>query len=227
MATVILVPGLLCDEFVWRPLLDELKGQALVADLSTQDSIGAMADDSLSMASGPLHVAGHSMGARVAMEMARLTPGRIKRLALLDTGIHPLKDGELEQRRAVVRLAYDKGMSALADEWLPGMVHAPNREDDGLMEGLRDMVVSKSPELHERQINALVTRPDASAYIGDIAAETLVMVGAEDAWSPPGQHEAIRDAMPNAALEIVPGAGHFAPVERPETVTPRLAEFLR
>ncbi len=89
MATIVLIPGLLCDETVWKPLLTKLRGAVSVADLSSQDSLTQMAEDLLRNHPGELIVAGHSMGARVAMEMARLAPERITRLALLDTGFTP------------------------------------------------------------------------------------------------------------------------------------------
>ncbi len=89
MSRVLLIPGLLCDEFVWQPVQTALRRQSRIADLSSQDSLTIMAEDCLARFDGPLVVAGHSMGARVALEMARLAPARIERLALLDTGIHP------------------------------------------------------------------------------------------------------------------------------------------
>ena len=126
-------------------------GEVLVADLSSQDSISVMAEDCLSLAQGPFKVAGHSMGARVAMEMARIAPERIEHLILLDTGIHPLKKDEPEKREAIVRFAHENGMQALAERWLPGMVYEPNRRNKELMQGLTDMVLRHDPDLHERQ----------------------------------------------------------------------------
>ena len=225
-ATIILIPGLLCDAYVWQPLLKVLGGRALVADLTTQESITQMARDCLAMAEGPLALAGHSMGARVAMEMAHLAPRRIERLALLDTGIAPLREGEVEKRAEVVRLAYEDGMAALAERWLPGMVWQGNQSNTELMAELRAMVLRQTPESHERQIGALVARPDASGYIGAIRSPTLLMVGRFDAWSPVAQHERMRDLLPNARLEIIEDAGHFAPVEQPEAVAEPLADFL-
>lgn len=55
------------------------------------------------------------MGARVAMEMARLAPERVEKLALLDTGIHPLRDGEPAKRAEIVHFAHENGMAALAN----------------------------------------------------------------------------------------------------------------
>jgi len=220
--TNLLIPGLLCDVYTWEPVLDRIEAE--VADLTTQDSIGQMAQDCLDRHPGTLRVAGHSMGARVAMEMARIAPERVERLALLDTGIHPLKAGEREKRDEIVRFAYEHGMAALAARWLPPMVHEAN-QTPALMQGLTDMVLRCDADLHARQIKALVDRPDAASYLGEITCLTLLIVGRQDQWSPVAQHEEMRALLPNARLEIIENAGHFAPVEQPETVARLIAEF--
>lgn len=225
MAQVLLIPGLLCDETVWRPALEQLPG-AQVADLSTQDDITQMARDCLAAHPGPLRVAGHSMGARVAMEMARLAPDRIERLALLNTGIHPLRDGEVEKRAEIVAFAHELGMAALAERWLPGMVYEPNRQNTALMSAMREMVLRNSPALHERQITALVNRPEAAAVLPGIACPVLLVVGRQDQWSPVSQHQDMLALLPDARLEIVENAGHFAPLEQPDAVAALLAGFL-
>ncbi len=224
---IVLIPGLLCDEFVWKPVLSALQGRipVTVADLSTQDSLTTMAKDTLDACPGDLFVAGHSMGARVAMEMARMEPERVKRLALLDTGIHPLKQGEAEKRAEIVAFAHEKGMTALAKRWLPGMVHHDRTGDQALMAGLTAMVERMNADIHERQIRALVTRPDASEYIASIACSTVLVVGRQDQWSPVSQHEDMLRLMPNATLSVIEDAGHFAPVEQPEAVAELLMDW--
>ncbi len=57
-------------------------------------TITDMARRALETVSGPLSLVGHSMGARVALEAFRLAPERIERIALLSTGIHPVRPGE-------------------------------------------------------------------------------------------------------------------------------------
>ncbi|SPF80217.1 alpha/beta fold hydrolase [Pseudoprimorskyibacter insulae] len=222
--TVLLIPGLLCDRVVWEPAIDALGGQAAVADLSTQSDIRDMARDCLARHDGPLRVAGHSMGARVAMEMAHQAPDRIERLALLDTGIHPLKEGEPEKRAEIVRFANENGMAALAERWLPGMIH--RKDLPQVWDMLRAMVLRMNPALHARQIAALVGRPDASSYLADVTCPVLLVVGRQDQWSPVSQHEDMKVLMPQAQLEVVENAGHFAPVEQPEAVAALLKAFL-
>ncbi len=228
-ATLVLVPGLLCDALVWEAVVAELDTApaSAVADLDRQDTLTAMAADTLAAHPGPLFVAGHSMGARVALEMWRLAPERVLRLALLDTGVHPFVEGEQVKRLARVKLAYEHGMRALADDWLPPMVHPDRHGDAALMGALTAMVERKTPQIHERQIRALLSRPDARPLLPRIHCPTLVAVGRDDRWSPVEQHEEMAAAIPGARLEVIEQAGHFSPVERPAPVAAALREWLR
>lgn len=225
MSTVLLIPGLLSDRFVWEAVLERLP-DAQVADLSTQRHLSDMARDCLARHPGPLRLAGHSMGGRVAMEIARLAPERVERLALLDTGIHPLGEGERESRSEIVEFAHERGMAALAERWLPPMVGPARRDDAVLMAGLCDMVLRMDPNLHVRQIRALVERPDAEAGLRHAHCPILLLVGQDDEWSPVEQHEGMQRIAPHARLEVIPRAGHFAPVEQPDLVADLLVDFL-
>ena len=166
------------------------------------------------------------MGARVALEMLRLAPERIAALCLMDTGVHPTRDGEEAQRQVLVDLAFADGMGALADRWLPPMVLEARAADAGFMEPLRAMVMRASPEQHRRQIRALVERPDPRPLLRTITCPTLVMVGRQDRWSPLAQHEEIAALIPNAELVAIENSGHMAPVEQPEEVSRALLRWL-
>ena len=98
------------------------------------------------------------------------------------------------------------------------MVGPANRDDPALIGELRAMVLRADAEMHARQIRALMDRPDAGAYLSQIAAPTLLIVGRQDEWSPVAQHVEIAAAMPNARLVVIDDAGHFAPFERPQKV---------
>ena len=92
MTTLLLIPGLVSDDFVWRSL--QPLRPAVVACITQQASIPEMARDLLTRHPGRLILAGHSLGGRVALEMARMAPGRIAGIALLNTGTHPKREGE-------------------------------------------------------------------------------------------------------------------------------------
>lgn len=226
MTTLVLAPGLLCDEFVWQHALDNIvELPCVVADFSTQDSLEQMALDTLDATSGDLKVAGFSMGGRVALQMWRLAPDRIKGIALMDTAAHAAAPAEIAPREALVRLAKAEGMEAVCDAWLPTMVH-PDRHNDPIMSDLRAMIMRKSPEVFANQIKALVNRPDAQVLLPEIKSKTLVLCGRQDLFSPLAVHEKMVQPLPNADLAIIEDAGHFALVERPEAVTDELRNWL-
>ncbi len=162
----------------------------------------------------------------MALEVVRLAPERVERLALLDTGVHPRREGEAEKRQMLVDLAERDGMVALAERWLPPMVHPDGPLVAAIMPGLLEMVARMTPAIHTRQIRALLNRPDAAAGLSAITCPVLLGVGEKDLWSPPAQHEAMAASIPHARFVVFKDAGHMAPVEAPEAVTAALLDWL-
>lgn len=225
MVTVVFVPGLVSDAFVWRAAISALGDlPSVVADVTTQAGIPDMARDLLARFPGRLIMAGHSMGGRVAIEMARMAPGRMAGMALLNTGMHARREGEAAKRQVMIDLGHSAGMAGMAEQWLPGMMKSG--ADPGLVADLMAMVCRMTPEIHERQLRALLSRPDAAASLS-YSGPMLLMVGRQDVWSPIAQHEDIARVCPQARLEIIEDAGHFAPVEQPEVVATLLADWAR
>jgi pimeloyl-ACP methyl ester carboxylesterase len=225
---VFLLPGLLCDAAVWRSQANFLSDShdVRIANFFGYDSLPAMARSVLAMAPARFSIAGHSMGARVAIEIVNQAPERVERLSLLDTGVHDVRPGEREARQELVNLANVEGMEALAARWIPPMV-APDRVGDAaLMEEISAMVCRATPLIFARQIRALLARPSAQAVLPNIRCPVDVIVGRQDGWSPVSQHEEIVTAVPGARLTIIEDCGHMAPLERPEAVGDILTEWL-
>ncbi len=223
--TVFLLPGLLCDQSIWSDQRRALEAVAevIIPDFRHVNSIAAMAQLVLDAAPKGFAVAGHSMGGRVALEVFRMAPAKVERLALLDTGIHPRAPAEETKRGQLVELARTKGMEALAASWLPPMLH-PNHA--ALLGPLTDMVKRSTPETFANQQRALLDRPDARVALSSIRCPTLVLCGREDAWSPVSQHEEIAAAIPQSNLVIVEDCGHMSTVEQPDAVTKALQDWL-
>ncbi len=226
--TVLALPGLLCDRFVWERQIEALGDDAdvVVAAYGSADSLVSMARLALGSVAGTVSVVGHSMGARVALEAWALEPERIERLALLDTGIHGVAPGELDGRRAIVQVSAEHGMAALDDAWLAPMVHVDRRHDDAFMAPLRAMVRRFTPALHAAQITALSTRRDQTPLLASVTVPTVIAVGDADDWSPVAQHEAMLEHLPHAKLTVIDNSGHMTTVEQPDAVTGLLRSWL-
>src|SRR6478609_9005303 len=88
MPTLVLLPGLACDERLWEAQLPALPSalDVRVSDVHMRhDRIEAMAAAMLNEHAGPLILCGASMGGMIAMEAARQAPERVVGLALLGT----------------------------------------------------------------------------------------------------------------------------------------------
>lgn len=226
-APLVILPGLICDSRMFADTLAAFPGGRVVDGFyDGADRIEAMADRALAQMPPRCSLLGHSMGARVALELLRKAPDRVERLALVDTGIHPVKPGEQEGRYRLRDLGRAQGMAALVGQWLPPMMAADSLRDEALMDRLYAMAVAAGLSTFEAQIEALLHRPLVDALLPTIACPTFAIVGHEDRWSPVAQHEAIAAAIPGARLRVVPGAGHMMPAEAPLAFNEIVREWL-
>jgi 3-oxoadipate enol-lactonase len=73
---------------------------------------------------------------------------------------------------------------------------------------------------------AMAARTDTTGVLGGIHVPTLVVVGEEDALIPPDVSREMAARIPGARLEVLPGAGHLAPLEVPDAFNRALGGFL-
>jgi pimeloyl-ACP methyl ester carboxylesterase len=202
------------------------------ADYGSLDSLTAMAVTVLRTAPERFSVAGHSMGGRVALQIYRLAPDRVARIALLNTGSTPLAPGaageeETRKRGELVALAKSQGMRAMLRQWLPPMIDSPRINDTALVNAIMEMMSRKTPEIFAAQIQALLNRPDATAVLEQIRCPALLITGREDGWSGPAQHEAMASKITGSQLVIIPDCGHMSTMERPTEVSAALRAWLQ
>jgi pimeloyl-ACP methyl ester carboxylesterase len=230
---LILVPGLMCNEAVWAPVIPFIAhaAQCQVVDHGSANNLPQMAEQLLRAAPDRFALAGHSMGARVAIEVYRQAPERVTRIALLDTGYMPLAEGdagqiEKDKRAQLLHIAQTQGVRSMASAWVQGMVHPDRLSDAALIEAIVAMFERKSAATFEAQIQALLTRPDARPVLQSLKVPTLIACGDQDLWAPLPQHQAMQALAPHARLTVWEAAGHMAPMERPQAVAEALLAWL-
>lgn len=230
---LLLLPGLLCDQSAWQQQIDALSDIAACtcADYGSLDSLTAMAVSVLRSAPERFSVAGHSMGGRVALQIYRLAPDRVLRIALFNTGYLAMPSGEAGEQEArnraeLVALAESQGMPAMVRKWLPPMIDSRRIDDTALVNAIIEMMSRKTPAIFAAQVRALLARTDASAILEQIHCPALLLTGREDGWSPPAQHSAMAGKIQGSKLVIVPDCGHMSMMERPAEVIDSMRDWL-
>ncbi len=226
--TLVLIPGLACTSRLYDAQIAALSGERtiVVADQTQDDSIRRMAERLLREAPERFALAGLSMGGYVALEVMRQAPGRVERLALLDTSARPDTPEASQDREWLIALAEARRFEDIGSRLWPRLVHPDRLSDGALREVVDGMMRETGPEAYIRQQRAIMGRPDSRPLLPGIEIPTLVLAGEGDAITPPAIAREMAEMIEWASLVIVPDSGHLSTLEQPERVTEALRLWL-
>jgi pimeloyl-ACP methyl ester carboxylesterase len=230
---LILLPGMLCDWAYYEPQLAELEQIADVS-IAAYPHIGAiseMADIVLRDAPERFAVAGHSMGGRVAQEIAARAPERVIGLGFFATDYRGIQsDHERSQEEARRQQWLDMvdrdGFGQFAQQWAPRLVASSRLTNANLISRIAAMAVRHGRAGLDAHCRAGLSRADYTNLLPRISVPTLVIGGGEDKVRPPELHRDIANRIPNARLCILEGAGHMMAMEDPGAVTAQMIPWL-
>jgi pimeloyl-ACP methyl ester carboxylesterase len=225
---LVLIPGLLNDRRLFGPQIALLSARyrVLVADQGADDTVAAMAVRLLDAAPERFALAGLSMGGYVAFEVLRQAPERVERLALLDTTARPDTEAASGERKRLIGLAEAGRFAEIPEILWPRLVSPPRHGDEVLKRQVLAMMSDAGPAVFVRQQRAIMGRPDSRDMLASIEIPTLVLVGADDAITPPDMAREMAERIEWASLTVIPGAGHYSSLEQPERVGEALALWM-
>ncbi|MFF3328587.1 alpha/beta fold hydrolase [Streptomyces sp. NPDC002888] len=195
-------------------------GITLLSDF-TQD-IAALLDDLKVESFVP---AGLSMGGQIAMDCYWQFGDRIRGLVLADTFPAPESAEGRKARNAMADRLLREGMRGYADEVLEKMV-APYA-DPAVKAHVHRMMTATPAEGAAAALRGRAERPDYRDLLTRVTAPALVVVGADDEFTPVSDAEAMHAALPDSVLRVIDGAAHMPNLERPEEFNEALGTFLK
>lgn len=225
---VVMISGLLASARLYADQIPTLWrfGPVMVADHTRDDSMAAIAARILADAPPVFALVGLSMGGYISLEIMRQAPGRVRRLALLDTSARADRPDQTERRRAQMQIAREGRLEDIIDQQYPLIVDRSRRDDPVLRGIVTAMAKETGEDVFIRQQTAIIGRPDSRQDLAAIACPTLVLVGDGDQLIPPEHSQELADGIAGSRLVIVPACGHLSTVERPEAVTSALVNWL-
>lgn len=227
MQPVVFLPGLLCDQGLWRQQVRDLADIAapMIADLTLDDSIEAMARRTLAVAPARFALAGLSMGGYVALEIMRQAPERVTRLALVDTSARGDTPARQAQRQAGLDSLRRGKFVGVTRKLLADLVH-PSRLDDHVGSEMREMAVRVGGEAFVRQQQAILSRRDAMDVLRHIDVPTVIAVGDVDRVTPPAHAEEMHHEIGHSTMHVLSDCGHMPALERPQETSVLLRTWL-
>ena len=166
-----------------------------------------------------VHLVGLSLGGWIAAELATVCSHRIGRLVLVDAagirvdGVN-VPDLFLMSPDEAVRTIF-------ADPATAAAIYPPNPTTEEL-----EIILRQRATLARLAWNPYLHNPKLLRRLHRIRVPTLVVWGQEDRLFPLEHARAFQQAIPGAALAVLPGCGHVPPLDRPEDFVRTVTGFL-
>ncbi|MBV7698226.1 alpha/beta fold hydrolase [Streptomyces sp. TRM70350] len=169
-------------------------------------------------------LAGLSMGGQIAMECYARFGDRVRGLVLADTFPAAETPEGRRARTATADRLLREGMRGYADEVLEKMV-APYASAE-VKAHVHGMMTGTPPEGAAAALRGRAERPDYRELLTRVTVPALVVVGADDTYTPVSDARAMHTALPDSTLHVIDGAAHMPNLERPDDFNAALREFL-
>jgi pimeloyl-ACP methyl ester carboxylesterase len=238
---LVFVHGAADDGRVWQPQLSALADEFTVvawdepgagrsADLPGSFCLADYANCLAALIErfdlGPTHVAGHSWGSTIVLELYRRRPELVATLVLV--GGYAGWKGSLPEEEVSARVEGARQMlGASAEEFdpaLPGLfAHGPPAEFVPLLEEIARDVRPESL----RTLLCVMSEADQRDLLPRISVPTLLIWGELDARSSLSVAEQFERAIPDTTLVVIPDAGHVCHLERPAQFNMAVRKFCR
>jgi len=236
---LVLVHGHPFDHTMWNPqreafaasrrvITPDLRGYGTSAEASPVADFGQFAEDIEALLDEQkveeCVLAGLSMGGQIVMDCYRRFPGRVRGLVLADTFPAGETPEGVRVRHAMADRLLREGMRGYADEVLERMV-APYASPE-VKAHVHRMMTATRPESAAAALRARAARPDYRDLLTSVTVPALVVVGADDTYTPIADAESMHAALPDSELRVIEGAAHLPNLERPQEFDAALGGFL-
>lgn len=187
--------------------------------------LDAIANDVAEVLDGqPAHVLGVSFGALAALALTRRRPELVRSLVLSDATLGRASTPAEERRRWLLHretLAHELATRSLERATEIAGRHATPEVIEEIARHMR-----RARPSGYLNVASAIANTDARTWLERVAQPTLLVCGEDDLVTGMGVSEALRDALPQARLIVIRGAGHAPHIEQPDGFAKAVRDFL-
>jgi pimeloyl-ACP methyl ester carboxylesterase len=176
----------------------------------------------------PAILCGLSMGGYIMWQFLRQFPDRVKAFVPCDTRAIADSDEARAGRLKTASEVREKGVEPIIEAMLPKLLGEQTRQSrPNVVAELTAIMRSSRPEAIAAALRGMAARPDVTPDLSKFTQPALLIVGADDAISPPDEMRGIAEKLPNAKFVEIPNSGHMTTMENSAAVNAALVEFVR
>ncbi|SIO66054.1 3-oxoadipate enol-lactonase [Singulisphaera sp. GP187] len=218
---------------LYRVIAPDLRGHGRTAAPTGIYTMDEMADDVLDLLNAlqlkePVVLGGLSMGGYIALSLIARHPERVRALMLMDTRAGADSTATANARLELANTVESSRSNVpVIDAMLHKLFSEMTRSHHAdRIEPIRQMMEKTPVRAVAGALRGMAARPDRTSDLARINVPTLVLVGEDDPITPPAEARTMAEAIPGAQFEIIPNAGHLAPLENPSASNTAILRFL-
>jgi pimeloyl-ACP methyl ester carboxylesterase len=223
------LPGTMCDQRLWKPVWQRLipRFSCDYVSVETQTTRAGMLNLIHSVASmgEPLHLVAFSMGGYLAFEYALANPGRVASLITVASSAFGLTDREKADRARAIAMLERHDYRGMPTTRLNQFVHPSRQSDPAVTDTIRAMDRDLGKPVLMAQLKETSTRASLAARLPELEIPILLIGADSDPFVPTSAIDQMAELIPNARSLIARDAGHMIPLEQPDWLADRIAEF--
>ncbi len=241
--TVVFVHGFPFNQKMWEPQVEVLRGKCSILTYDGrglgQSEVGDgqfmfenLVDDFIellrSLKIETVIACGLSMGGYIILRAYEKQPKMFHALILCDTRAEADGNEAKLKRAQMLHILKFHGKEKFADEFIKTVLSPKTFElKKEIVNFVYDMIVQNNEIGIAGNLIALSTRTDTSHLLEKIDIPVLIVVGEDDALTPPTLAQTLHSKIKNSHLEIIPSAGHLSNLENAEKFNDAILNFLK
>ncbi len=242
--TLLLVHGFPLNHSMWtaqiaafasdyRVIAPDLRGFGLSEVTSGTVTMQQFADDLAKLLDAmqvtkPIVFCGLSMGGYIGWQFVARHRERLGQLIIADSRAVADNEKAAAGRKETADKVEKEGTKVVANAMLPKLF--PTRDVDAgkpFVKATQAVMLAAPPAGVAAALRGMAARPDFTSELAKIDVPTLIVCGEEDAIAPAAEMKSIAEAIPGAEFASIAGAGHMAPLEKPDEVNAAIKAFLK
>lgn len=228
MLNLVMIPGLLCDEALFRPVIDGLKNEyrIKVTDVSLSESIEDCAESIRACSDSESILIGFSYGAWVAVRCYSQLRQNCRGLVLISSAPGNLTLATRQRFEEYINQIESGDFDRFVKEDFEQDVAEINKKSSEFEKNFMSMVYRQGKEVAIKQLKSMLEYQGPVINFKEIHCPTLLMRGAEDRSINIPKQEKMLHEIPEAKLSIIPNSAHYVPLENPASTAVAIESWI-
>ncbi|GHF80060.1 alpha/beta fold hydrolase [Thalassotalea marina] len=230
MTPVYFLPGTMCDERMWQPMLSSLTVDidATFLSIPMLNSIEAIVDEVvLQLPNTPINLVGFSLGGYLATALAMRYPERVLNLFVMANMPCALPEAEVKERTRTINWLKTHGYKGIPQKRVLNLLDPSHHLNQGIISLIKQMDADLGGEVLTQQLKATTLRENLFTGLPNLAINKHFCAGESDALVSLSALNNYVQTDSLAKLTVLPNTGHMLPLESPSACAQWLEQRLK